>query len=903
MNYVECQAQKLSFEEILSKFNGVKEHDGYYMALCPAHENTKTPALSISQKDNKVLFHCFAGCKGEDIAKAANIPLPCLFLDGPKDDFSHFRPLTISELAYHKKLPPEFLAKFTREVQGSEMKSKFGIGKGKDNWAAVQITYKDMAGSETACLQRFRTQLTAGEGSYWDKSKRPMVMFGLWQIPSFTQDYLLMPEGETNAITLWYHDQPALSFPGCTMVAKLQSDHISKFQRLYVCYDKDQGGDTLAIGLLKQLKKIKYQGKAFVVIFPEGCKDVSDLHCNYLESFDAELQKCMDAAVPLADFVKQIAAKNGQKEQAAPTTTGTNTAVLATDSKIIKTIVVSKTSYYEVTSQGVFFIHSVKNKETDEYEQVTTKICADPVYISERLVDIFHSTSQVRLVWGHKECVIPTTCLSGTDMKVLTDLGLRILTPNGSDMAKYFLASLEELSAESNFASRNGWLNRKYTQLILGQKILEPDRKDNIARYDDDALDLSQQGDRKTWLEIVKTYFGNPYIALAMSASAAGFLVAPLGVESSILHFFGDSSCGKSTATLFAASLWGQPMMTQDKSIRKNWNSTPVGIELYWQQMFNMTCFLEDSADVKDDETLVRLAQAFVNGSGRNRGTIAKKSGGLAADRTKYWQTLLLSTGEKRISDASNMGGVAARTMEVEVSRFATYKQSDFQTMRATLANNFGFGEEIVSYWFQHQEEIKQKFTEFLNLLEESFKTISETKIRCLCALALILTGHYLLGQVFNLENLPLILEIIEKIVADDEPKGSKGVYESLVEHYTSNSSRFGSMQPSSIGGHTYCPAPEKDELGIYHPGIEAVCFYTDKLKMHLKKLGYSTSQLAILRKDGKLITTIGRGNRYAMKIKGIFVSVYAIKIPTEPQNDEEKRQPATEKATETTTD
>ena len=38
-----------------------------YMDFCPAHPNTNTPALSIAYKNGRLLLHCFAGCKFEDI--------------------------------------------------------------------------------------------------------------------------------------------------------------------------------------------------------------------------------------------------------------------------------------------------------------------------------------------------------------------------------------------------------------------------------------------------------------------------------------------------------------------------------------------------------------------------------------------------------------------------------------------------------------------------------------------------------------------------------------------------------------------------------------------------------------------------------------------------------------------
>ncbi len=50
---------------------GGRWHGSYGLAFCPAHQNTKTPALSISDgADGKLLVHCFAGCAGVDVLAA-----------------------------------------------------------------------------------------------------------------------------------------------------------------------------------------------------------------------------------------------------------------------------------------------------------------------------------------------------------------------------------------------------------------------------------------------------------------------------------------------------------------------------------------------------------------------------------------------------------------------------------------------------------------------------------------------------------------------------------------------------------------------------------------------------------------------------------------------------------------
>lgn len=43
---------------------------GYGVAFCPAHDNRRTPALSIRNGDRAPIFKCFAGCGSRDIARA-----------------------------------------------------------------------------------------------------------------------------------------------------------------------------------------------------------------------------------------------------------------------------------------------------------------------------------------------------------------------------------------------------------------------------------------------------------------------------------------------------------------------------------------------------------------------------------------------------------------------------------------------------------------------------------------------------------------------------------------------------------------------------------------------------------------------------------------------------------------
>ena len=58
---------------LLSRLSGVKEvRPGQYIARCPAHDD-QHPSLSIKVTDDRILLHCFAGCKYEEILRALGL--------------------------------------------------------------------------------------------------------------------------------------------------------------------------------------------------------------------------------------------------------------------------------------------------------------------------------------------------------------------------------------------------------------------------------------------------------------------------------------------------------------------------------------------------------------------------------------------------------------------------------------------------------------------------------------------------------------------------------------------------------------------------------------------------------------------------------------------------------------
>lgn len=71
----------MKLNEFLEYFNSVKcIGKKQYMVRCPYH-NDKKASLSITERDNKILMHCFAGCNNKQILKRKGLDYKDLFND------------------------------------------------------------------------------------------------------------------------------------------------------------------------------------------------------------------------------------------------------------------------------------------------------------------------------------------------------------------------------------------------------------------------------------------------------------------------------------------------------------------------------------------------------------------------------------------------------------------------------------------------------------------------------------------------------------------------------------------------------------------------------------------------------------------------------------------------------
>ena len=72
--------------DILQRLDKVKQHGDQYYACCPVHDD-KSPSMGITEKEGKVLIHCFScGATGQEVMEAIGLPVSTLFRHKKRGD-------------------------------------------------------------------------------------------------------------------------------------------------------------------------------------------------------------------------------------------------------------------------------------------------------------------------------------------------------------------------------------------------------------------------------------------------------------------------------------------------------------------------------------------------------------------------------------------------------------------------------------------------------------------------------------------------------------------------------------------------------------------------------------------------------------------------------------------------
>ncbi|MGR7527392.1 DUF927 domain-containing protein [Klebsiella aerogenes] len=256
-------------------------------------------------------------------------------------------------------------------------------------------------------------------------------------------------------------------------------------------------------------------------------------------------------------------------------------------------------------------------------------------------------------------------------------------------------------------AHATGWQCGAYI-MPDGEIIGKPEHPVLFNGRSSAAAGYTMKGDAASWRNsVARLASGNYSMMTAMAAALAAPLIGLSGADGFGIHFYEQSSAGKTTTANVASSLYGNPDV-----LRLTWYGTALGLANEAAAHNDALMPLDEIGQGADPVEVWKSAYALFNGTGKLQGA---KDGGNR--ELKRWRTVAISTGEVDMetfvagAGRKVKAGQLVRLLNIPMSRavrFHGYKngKQHADAMKDAYQNHHGVaGREWVRWLAEHRDE------------------------------------------------------------------------------------------------------------------------------------------------------------------------------------------------------
>ena len=246
---------------------------------CPLHSDTE-PSMSVKAEGDKLLLLCFGGCDTRSILAHYRAIVPKKY---QRREAKYTRGLTIDLFSKEKQIRVTTLREnYIREIEHYMS-------------PALSFDYIDEHGKKIAT--RIRLSIDGPRKFIWGKGSRAKeaALYGRWKMSdAYEKGYVFLCEGESDCLTLWDNNEPAVGLPG---VSVWQEDIISdllmdeRIKKVYAFIEPDVGGEKM----LKNLQSSKINSKVELV-FANRFDDFSTMYMEEPTEFVDNIQHAKESA-------------------------------------------------------------------------------------------------------------------------------------------------------------------------------------------------------------------------------------------------------------------------------------------------------------------------------------------------------------------------------------------------------------------------------------------------------------------------------------------------------------------------------------------------------------------------------------------------------------------------------
>ncbi|MFL8712583.1 DUF927 domain-containing protein [Clostridioides sp. GD02377] len=392
-------------------------------------------------------------------------------------------------------------------------------------------------------------------------------------------------------------------------------------------------------------------------------------------------------------------------------------------------------------------------------------------------------------------CVPRDKAMSKREILKLSLHGANVTEEN----AKYHIRSINyqerKIGKSNNTHSELGFAMHDEKEIFKLYRAINEDSK-YVG-----VLDLKPKGNLEDYLKDIREHVA-PYtnISLAFALGSSSAVVAKLNqycedVNTVLSHFVTESSKGKSTATMLAISIWGNPKLGAG-GLYNTWNSTENALATSLAGNYGVAYALDELSMSKIEDT-TSLIYNLVGGKDK-----ARLTKDIELRKSGTWVTTIISNGEASLLNrAKNNTGLDVRVLELEgIVWTEDARHSD--NVKALANRNYGvfgysFAEKLIKYSI---DKLKLLFEDEKRTFIEKVKEkgiVDNMVARTATKYAILTLTTRLINAGYKEHGINLDIEGIRNVLVDTEINSiqrrgiQKKASEWLIEYVEANASKF----------------------------------------------------------------------------------------------------------------
>lgn len=447
-------------------------------------------------------------------------------------------------------------------------------------------------------------------------------------------------------------------------------------------------------------------------------------------------------------------------------------------------------------------------------------------------------------------------------------------------------------------AHATGWQCGAYI-MPDGEIIGTPENPVLFSGRSSAAAGYTVMGTTESWRDsVAHLAFGNYSMMTGIGAALAAPLIGLAGADGFGIHFYEQSSAGKTTTANVASSLYGNPDV-----LRLTWYGTALGLANEAAAHNDGLMPLDEVGQGSDPISVSQSAYALFNGVGKLQG--AKEGGNRDLKR---WRTVAISTGEMDLetfiatAGRKTKAGQLVRLLNIPLSKAMRFhehqngKQHADALKDAYQHHHGAAGREWIKWLANHQ----QQAIDTVRDCEERWRSLIPAdygeQVHRVGARFAILEAALLLGEVVTGWDAQTCRDAIQHSYnawVREFGTGNKE-HQQIIEQTEAFLNAHGLSRYAPLG---YDPRdlPIRDLAGYRKKGShenDPIVFYTFPATFEREiAAGFNPKQFAEVLKNSGMLTppTSGRGYQGRVREDGRQIRVYVLNFMTEDTNQPEE--------------